>query len=130
MSIGYFEFANSRNGKHILKLNDIAIREEARKAIIGSYTYDLIENALSKRNPIRLVIIENQLALNDQIVVETLARLIRQGLDRHDAIHAIGAVLAEQLHALQSRGKNTAGNQAYYSRLRKLTAKRWLKGSW
>jgi len=40
------------------------------------------------------VIVENQVAAGDSTVVPvTLARLMREGLDRHDAIHAIGSVL-------------------------------------
>jgi hypothetical protein len=40
------------------------------------------------------VIVENQVAMGDATVVPaTLARLMREGLDRHDAIHAIGSVL-------------------------------------
>jgi hypothetical protein len=40
------------------------------------------------------VIVENQLAMGDATVVPaTLARLMQEGLDRHDAIHAIGSVL-------------------------------------
>lgn len=41
------------------------------------------------------VIIENQLALRNSIPVEhTLQRLLSEGLDRHEAIYAIGSVLA------------------------------------
>jgi hypothetical protein len=40
------------------------------------------------------VIVENQVAMGEATVVPaTLARLMREGLDRHDAIHAIGSVL-------------------------------------
>jgi hypothetical protein len=40
------------------------------------------------------VAVENQVAMGDVTVVSaTLARLMREGLDRHDAIHAIGNVL-------------------------------------
>src|SRR5262245_66603327 len=38
-------------------------------------------------------IVENQVALGDVTVVPALARLMREGLDRHDAVHAIGSVL-------------------------------------
>ena len=40
------------------------------------------------------VVVENELAMGDATVVPaTLDRLMREGLDRHDAIHAIGSVL-------------------------------------
>ncbi len=38
------------------------------------------------------VIVENQLAMNAEPVPATIARLTRQGLSRHEAIHATGAV--------------------------------------
>ena len=36
------------------------------------------------------VVVENQLALGDAVVVVTLARLKSEGLTRHDVLHAIG----------------------------------------
>jgi hypothetical protein len=44
------------------------------------------------------VVVENQLALGEETVVNTLSRLQGEGLSRHDAIHAIGSVLAENLN--------------------------------
>jgi hypothetical protein len=75
------------------------------------------------------VIVENQLAENDQVPCQTLARLMREGLDRHDSIHAIGSVLAEHMHALLSgeRRPGEASNAIYYDDLRRLTAKSWLQ---
>ena len=77
------------------------------------------------------VIVENQIALKEKPVPETLEKLMRQGLDRHEAIHAIGAVLAEDMHAI-IQGNNTAVHDPgkYRRRLKKLTAKRWRKGHW
>ena len=43
-------------------------------------------------------IVENQLALGEPVVVATVARLRGEGLDRHDAIHAIGSVLSVHLN--------------------------------
>ena len=46
------------------------------------------------------VIVENQVALGDAYPVQSvLFRLMEEGLSRHDAIHAIGLVLAERLFA-------------------------------
>lgn len=75
-------------------------------------------------------IIENQVALGETVVVETLARLQDDGLDRHDAIHAIGSVLAEHVYDLfggtAQAGKSDA-NEEYLDRLKVLTAKSWLR---
>ena len=76
------------------------------------------------------VIVENQLALGDEVVAETLARLQREGLDRHDALHAIGSVLAVDLYELMQDGAEATGDayRRYLERLKKLTAKNWLAG--
>jgi len=76
------------------------------------------------------VIVENQLALGDEIVVGTLARLQREGLGRHDAVHAIGSVLAADLYELMQEGADATGDayRRYLERLDKLTAKNWRAG--
>ena len=72
------------------------------------------------------VVVENQLALGDETVLITMDRLLRQGLDRHDALHAIGAVLFEVIRAERPQ----EDMRRYYRRLRKLTARRWRKGTY
>ena len=56
------------------------------------------------------VIVENQLALGEQVVVETLARLQREGLSRHDALHAIGSVLAGDVYELMQESSEPTGD--------------------
>ena len=74
------------------------------------------------------VVVENQLAIREPVVVEVFTRLQAEGLDRHDAIHAIGSVLAEQIHsALQGKSEGEP-NDAYLAGLRKLTARKWVAG--
>lgn len=76
------------------------------------------------------VVVENQLAMAEEPVPATLARLTRQGLNRHDALHAIAAVLSEQVYEL-SQGEDSAQSlKRLRRRLEKLTAKRWRKGQW
>ncbi len=74
-------------------------------------------------------IIENQLALDVEPVGETLNRLMNEGLDRHEAIHAIGSVLAGNIFNFM-QGNTGSGdiNQEYANRLKKLTAKGWREG--
>ena len=74
------------------------------------------------------VVVENQIALGEKPATETVERLMREGLDRHDAVHAIGAVLAQDIHALLSAGKGSFDQDRYRRRLDKLTAKKWRKG--
>ena len=74
------------------------------------------------------VIVENQLAMAEPIVVATLTRLQREGLGRHDAVHAIGSVLAEHIYELLKGQPGSAGvdpNAAYGEGLKKLTAATW-----
>lgn len=75
------------------------------------------------------VAVENQLA-GDEVpkTNQVLARLIQQGLDRHEAIHAISAVLAKELFALMKGTQSEFSVKAYSRKLDKLTAKRWNKG--
>jgi hypothetical protein len=76
------------------------------------------------------VLIENQIAMALEPVPETVARLIHQGLERHEAIHAVAAVLLDEIGELQHNAE-ASWNQAQYRRkLEKLTAKRWRKGQW
>jgi hypothetical protein len=73
-------------------------------------------------------IVENQVAAGDATVVPaTLARLMREGLDRHDAIHAIGSVLAGIIFDVIAK-KADAGldiNARYGHELAALTAASW-----
>jgi len=76
------------------------------------------------------VVVENQLASPEQTTVrETLERLMNEGLGRHDALHAIGAVLAAQIHdALQPGAPSRFSEPAYQAELKRLSAKRWWAG--
>jgi uncharacterized protein YoaH (UPF0181 family) len=76
------------------------------------------------------VAVENQLALPDQVLVrDTLQRLIREGLSRHDAIHAVASVLAVRVHELLQPGASaTESEDEYHAKLRRLTAKGWRSG--
>jgi hypothetical protein len=76
------------------------------------------------------VVVENQLALGEAVVVQTLARLQAEGLSRHDALHAIGSVLAAELYELlrEESGLTSEAGSRYLEGLQKLTAKDWLVG--
>ena len=75
------------------------------------------------------VIVENQVALGDEIpVAAAFARLQREGLDRHDAIHAIGSKLIVHMQEVASGlrdGKGGDINAIYYRELAALTARTW-----
>lgn len=76
------------------------------------------------------VIVENQIAEELPSATDAMARLMKDGLSRHDALHAIGCVVAEllfgTLHA-EDKGKAKAAFAGYDAELQRLTAKRWLE---
>jgi hypothetical protein len=76
-------------------------------------------------------IVENQVALGKEIPAQkTLERLMQEGLRRHDAVHAIGFVLAGHMFDLMKHGaKDQDVNANYYRHLEELTAEGWLKSA-
>jgi hypothetical protein len=73
------------------------------------------------------VIVENQIAMGDETSAPaTLERLMREGLDRHEAIHAVGSVLADFMQALIRGDVAPGANERYDEELEKLTAAEWL----
>ena len=72
------------------------------------------------------VVVENQLASNDEPVVRALARLRKEGLSRHDAVHAIGSLVAEEVYDLlkQEQPPDTVRTR-YYAAVERLTAASW-----
>lgn len=76
-------------------------------------------------------IVENQIALNLEPVVRAMDRLEKEGLTRHDAVHAIGSVVAEHLLDILKTDQNDdpATSQArYYAAVERLTAASWRSG--
>ena len=73
------------------------------------------------------VTVENQIALGDEMPVKRkLSDLLREGLDRHDAIHAIGSVLAEHIYLImKGELQEEDPNPKYLEALSQLTAKSW-----
>ena len=87
------------------------------------------------------VAVENQIADDELPVRRIVRRLMSEGLDRHDAIHAIGSVLivdiSDRLREAESgswQAKNdldwaAARNKAYFDQLERLTADEWLRSA-
>jgi Domain of unknown function (DUF1841) len=73
------------------------------------------------------VVVENQVALGEATSVpEALDRLINEGLDRHDAVHAIGSVLMKIVFdAVHERDDGSDINAKYRQELATLTAANW-----
>jgi HD superfamily phosphodiesterase len=116
--------------KHINPDAWLALDESERMQLVRRY---------HRRQGIRLpnetihgvvhVIVENQVALGDEFPAKAaLLRLMKEGLDRHEAIHAIGSVLSEELFVVMS-GQEVGGdhNADYMEKLKSLTADSWRK---
>src|SRR5262249_31341506 len=106
-----------------------ALDEGERQDLVERYhRKNRIKMPNSRMHAVIHVIVENQVALHSEIPAEkTLARLIRQGLSRHDAIHAIGSVLMGHMSDLMKHGaKGQNPNADYYRQLEELTAEGWL----
>ena len=71
------------------------------------------------------MVVENQLAEGYECAVRTLWRLTAAGLNRHEAIHAIGSVVTTHMHALLGGAKQGFDAEAYSRDLDGLEAAKW-----
>jgi hypothetical protein len=73
------------------------------------------------------IIVENQIALGDATPVRrTVARLIAEGLDRHEAIHTLGMKIAVQfVDAATTGNSDLISTEAYFAEVEALTAEGW-----
>ena len=102
----------------------LALDELERIAFSAEYhRRHRIRTPNAQRHAVVHAIVENQLALGEPVVVATFARLRSEGLDRHDAIHAIGSVLSDHLDSLLRDPQSLdQSNERYHEALRKLSA--------
>jgi hypothetical protein len=76
-------------------------------------------------------VVENQIAMNLEPVVRAMRRLNKEGLSRHDAIHAISSVVATHLFDILKTGQadNADASQArYFAAVERLTGASWRQG--
>jgi hypothetical protein len=73
-------------------------------------------------------IVESQIAAGQELpVAAAMIRLQNEGLDRHEALHAVASVLTTHLQGLlQGEPGSSDPNTPYYEELYHLTAKEWL----
>jgi hypothetical protein len=71
-------------------------------------------------------IVENQLAENLEPAARAMARLTTEGLDRHEAVHAIASVVAEHIHDLLNAKEDANSSKAVYAAaVERLNAATW-----
>jgi hypothetical protein len=110
----------------------MALAEDEREYLVEQYhCKNRIKMPNLRMHAMFHVVVENQIALGDDVPAKkTLARLIGEGLSRHDAVHAIGSVLASHMFNLIKHGSpGTDPNVDYYRQLNELTAEDWLNSS-
>jgi len=73
------------------------------------------------------VVVENQVAMGDQYeAAAVLRRLMDEGLDRHEAVHAIGSVVAAEIfEGLRHPPESGSLAASYLTKLRQITAAKW-----
>jgi hypothetical protein len=110
----------------------LALDEDDRLGLVRRYHERAgIPLARVDLHSIAHVVVENQIALGDEFPVErTLRRLMAEGLDRHDAVHAIGSSFVMSMHDFAEEPvPNVDPNLAYFAELERLTAADWLKSA-
>ena len=73
-------------------------------------------------------VVENQIAENFESTVQAMIRLCAEGLSRHDAIHAVGSVVAEHLfQVLKAPDPGNPGmmNEQMAKEIDCISAKQW-----
>mgnify|MGYP001582177494 FL=1 len=104
----------------------LELSETERLLLVGDF-HDQIGEELpnAQLHAVIHVVVENQLAEAYLPAVEALARLMREDLSRHDAVHAIGSVLAEHIWTQTQGGSADEPAMVYEQALRTLTAQSW-----
>jgi len=73
-------------------------------------------------------IVENQIAEGMQAVERAMERLAKQGLSRHDCIHAVSWVLAQHLYEMattKAQDNPEVTNARYAAAVERIDAKTW-----
>ncbi len=106
----------------------LAVPDQRRIDLVLAYHHATGERGENEQMHCLLhAIVENQVAMGDRMPVgEKIRQLMAQGLDRHQAVHAIAIVLAthmrRQANAIQRKGDD---EQRYFSEVRRMNARKF-----
>lgn len=106
----------------------LALDEQERFTLVEDYHRRMrIRVPNPRMHAVVHAIVETQIALGDETPArDTLQRLVNEGLDRHDAIHAVGSVLVGYMNDLMKAAESDADpNPQYFAELERLTAAGW-----
>ncbi len=100
--------------------------EERISAVMDYHRRARIKLPNLKVHAVLHTIVENQAALGaDYPVAGKLEQLMGEGLDRHEAVHAIGSVLARYIFEVQQGRITEEFNEAYLRDLAALSVESW-----
>ena len=125
MTIDSYNPLKAPDAKEWLALDE----EERLRLVIDHHIRARVELPNVRVHATMHAIVENQVALGDETPVrEKVRQLLAQGLNRHDAIHAIASVLINHLYdAAQGKAPPGDPNARYYAALKRLNARKWLR---
>jgi hypothetical protein len=108
----------------------LALQEPERIALVSACQKQAgVKTRLPDMHTIMHVTIENQIASPESPQAkQAMERLQAEGLDRHDALHAIGSVQTGFMNdMLANKSSRGFGTPAYHAALDRLTADSWRK---
>jgi len=106
----------------------LALDEEERIEAVRQYhRRSKIRLPNEKLHAITHAAVESQIASGEYPVRAALRRLMKEGLDRHEAIHAIASVLAEYMFAVIAQADFDFATEDYVREIERLTAASWRK---
>lgn len=104
----------------------LALTESERIALVKAYHVKAgVKVPNAELHAALHAVVETQAALGDETPVRrTLARLTRDGMERHEALHAVATTLSAQMSRMaKDRARAGDPTSAYYAALEKLTEK-------
>lgn len=107
----------------------LQLTEEERIGLVALYHRDAripLAKKVRLTHAVLHAVVENQLAENVQAVCATLARLMGEGLSRHEAVHAIGFVLIGEINdSIREHREPRTVQGRYEEALARLRAESW-----
>lgn len=106
----------------------LALDEDERLRRVETYHRHAAPSLLKpKLHAIVHIVIENHVAMGNELPVRrTLERLVAEGLDRHEALHALGTVLAARIgDAIDDPKASAFPAEVYNKDLELITAEGW-----
>jgi hypothetical protein len=111
----------------------LLLDEQERIRLVEEYHHAAKINMPNRKaHAVFHTIVENQIALGLEPVLRAMVRLEKQGLSRHDCLHAIGWVLSGHIHEISAatRPLDPETLEARYNAaVERLNAGDWLKAS-